>query len=137
MNRITLIGRLTRDAIIYSNQDNKRWGIISIAVDLRGQEKNTLFIGVKIFNERILDNVVRYVGKGDLIGVDGYLSQSTYLDKNNNKKTVYEVVADSIEFLESMKMKKLKEEEERKNALFKGEEKDIPIEEINDDDLPF
>ena len=137
MNRIILTARLTNDVLIYQMQDGKRWAKLTIACDARSKNSETLFIVVKTFNDKIVDALSKYVAKGDLVGVDGVLTQKTFLDQNNNKKIAYEIVADSIEFLESLKMKKLKEEEERKNAIFNSEQKEQPIKEINDDDLPF
>ena len=137
MNRIILTARLTNDILVFQTQDNKRWAKLTIACDGRGKNSETLFIVVKTFNDKIVDALSKYVAKGDLVGVDGVLVQKTFLDQNNNKKIAYEIVADSIEFLESLKMKKLKEEEERKNAIFNSEQKEQSIKEINDDDLPF
>lgn len=134
MNRIILTARLTNDVLIYQTQDGKRWAKLTIACDGRGKNSETLFIVVKTFNDKIVDALSKYVAKGDLVGVDGVLVQKTFLDQNNNKKIAYEINADSIEFLESLKMKKLKEEEERKNAIFNSEQ---PMKEINDDSLPF
>ena len=137
MNRIILTARLTNDILVFQTQDNKRWAKLTVACDARSKNSETLFIVVKTFNEKIVDALSKYVAKGDLVGVDGVLTQKTFLDQNNNKKIVYEIVADSIEFLESLKMKKLKEEEERKSAIFNSEQKEQSMKEINDDDLPF
>ena len=45
--------------------------------------------------------VCRYFRKGNLIAVNGSLQTRNYEDKNGNKRTAYEVVADNIHFAES------------------------------------
>lgn len=71
--------------------------------------------------------------KGNLIGVDGRLQSRSF--EGQDGKTVYvtEVVADSVQFLES-KNQGNQEQKQQNDYQFKNEGEPI---DINDDDLPF
>lgn len=75
-----------------------------IAVDRnfvrQGEERKADFIDIVAWRQSA-EFVCRYFRKGNLIAVNGSLQTRNYEDKNGNKRTAYEVVADNIHFAES------------------------------------
>lgn len=130
MNRTILIGRLTKNPELRKSQSGNSIVNFSLAVD-NGKDKNgektTLFIDVVCFN-LIADNVAKYTRKGTLVGVDGRLNQRSYESKDGRKVNVIEVYADSVQFLETKKVKEEVEEEDEEVS---------PTNDDIDSDLPF
>jgi len=105
LNRIILVGRLTRDPELRKTTNGTSIASFSIAVDDSYKQpdgtKNTLFMNCKIFGNRA-ENVVKFVRKGSLVSVDGRLSSFKYNRKSDNQQmTGYEVICDGVEFLDS------------------------------------
>ena len=102
------MGRITKDPQLTSNPKADNLGetkIVNfdIAVDNIRKNKDgtrgTTFLPVVCFNN-IGENVVNHLHKGSKIAVKGAIQQRTYLAKDGTKRNVYEVIADSIEFLD-------------------------------------
>lgn len=105
MNRIILIGRPTRDPELkYTPGAGTAVTTFNLAVDRRfkkdGQQE-TDFIPVVVWG-KIAENTATYVTKGKLIGVSGRLQVRSYDGKDGVKRTIAEVVADEVQFLEKM-----------------------------------
>lgn len=106
MNRVILIGRLTRDPELRKTTT----GAISVcqfrlAVDrsyTAGGEKQTDFINCVAWRNQA-DNLCKYIRKGGLIAVEGFLQSRTYDDQNGVRRYVLDVVCNTISFLESKK----------------------------------
>ena len=99
LNVITLMGRLTRDPQIFSKEESIDVVNFDIAVDNIGQDAGTSFFTCKAFG-KIADNVNNYCKKGSKVAVNGRIQQRTYLAKDGSKRSVYEVICDSVEFLD-------------------------------------
>ncbi|HML99932.1 MAG: single-stranded DNA-binding protein [Bacilli bacterium] len=103
INRIILVGRLTRDPELRKTPNGASVASFTLAVDNRptkGGEKSASFIPCIAWN-LTADNVAKYTRKGSLVGVDGRLTQRTYDRRDGSGKAqVFEVVADSVQFLE-------------------------------------
>ena len=102
MNHITLIGRLTRDPERRATQTGTEIASFTLAVDRRSKEKATDFIPVTAFNATA-DVVLRYCQKGARIAVEGSLQVRTFEDRSGAKQTRFDVIANSVEFLETRK----------------------------------
>ncbi len=101
MNRVVLVGRLTRDPELRRTQTGTAVTSFSLAIDNRpgrDGEKSASFFNIVCWNQTA-ENVAKYVHKGSLVGVDGRLQQRTY-EKNNARVSIVEVVAESVQFLE-------------------------------------
>ena len=96
MNHITLLGRLARDPEVKYTQNGKVCTSITLAVNRIGE-------GADFINVTIWDKAAELVGnscqKGHRLLVEGRLSVRSY-EKNGEKKTFWEVVARSVEFIE-------------------------------------
>lgn len=103
MNKVILIGRLTKDPELRFTPSGTAVSTITLAIDRRvtskDQQKNTDFIQVIIWGKQA-EATANYITKGCKFGVCGRIQTRNYLDKDNNKKYVTEVVAEEVSFIE-------------------------------------
>ena len=104
MNKVILIGRITKEIELRYTQSNKAVGNFSLAVNRKFKNQNgeyeADFINCIVF-DKLAETIKEYVKKGDLIGVCGRLQVRNYTDKDGNKKYITEVVVEEIDFLQS------------------------------------
>jgi single-strand DNA-binding protein len=105
LNRVILIGRLTRDPELRKTSSGMAVASFAIAVDDNYKQpdgsKNTLFMNVARYSGRRAENVVKFTRKGSLVAVQGRLNQRKYTRKTDNQQiSVVEVIADDVEFLD-------------------------------------
>jgi single stranded DNA-binding protein (ssb) len=101
-NRIILVGRLTRDPELRATPDGVSVVRFRLAVDRvarAGEERQTDFFDIVAFRQ-LADTVANYTTKGRLVLVEGKLQTRSYNDREGNRRTVYEIVADTVRFLE-------------------------------------
>lgn len=99
MNLVVLTGRLTRDPELKFGQSGKAYSRFSLAVDRPMQKGETDFINCVAFG-KTAELIGEYLRKGRKAGVTGRIQMSRY-EVNGEKRTSYDVVVDTIEFLES------------------------------------
>jgi single-strand DNA-binding protein len=102
LNRIVVIGRLTRDPELRSTSNGVAVATFTVAVDrnfanARG-EKETDFIPVVVWRG-LAETCGRYLAKGKLVAVEGRLQVRTYEANDGGKRTIAEIVADNVQFL--------------------------------------
>lgn len=102
MNKIILIGRLTRDPESNVTQNGVEHCRFTIAVDRRFKnqqtgEKETDFVPCKAWRQQSAF-ICKYFHKGDMIAVEGSLQTRKYKDDAGNNRTAYEVSIDHVEF---------------------------------------
>ena len=106
LNKIFLMGRLTRDPELKRTQSGTAVTSFSLAVDrdFKGQngEKETDFIDVVAWRSTA-EYVSKYFTKGRMAVVEGRLQIREYTDRDGNKRRVAEVVADQVYFGDSKK----------------------------------
>ena len=105
LNHIVLMGRLTRDPELRYTNSNVPVASFSVAVDRdfgRGEngEKQTDFIDVVAWRQTG-EFVSKYFTKGSMAVVSGRLQMRDWTDRDGNKRTSAEVVADNVYFGES------------------------------------
>lgn len=96
LNRVVLIGRLTKDPELKYTTNGNAVCTFSLAVD-RPATEGTDFIDVVAWR-KLAEPCANYLSKGKLAAVDGQLRTRTY-EKDGSKRKVYEVVADNVRFL--------------------------------------
>ena len=137
VNRVVLVGRLTRDPELRKTNSDKPVASFTLAVDNRNKgadgQKTASFIPITVWNDQAT-NVCKYVRKGSLVGVDGRLLQRTYEKKDGTKANVLEVVADSVQFLEP---KGAAKESAKEDIAQPQPDPKMDGVDIVDDDLPF
>lgn len=106
LNKIILMGRLTRDPELRRTQTGTAVASFSLAVDrdykAKGAEKETDFIDIVAWRNTA-EFVSKYFSKGRMAVVEGRLQVRSYTDKEGNNRRVAEVVADNIYFGDSKK----------------------------------
>ena len=104
MNVICLMGRLTADPELRHTPSQVAVTTFSLAVDRayqpKGQERQTDFINVVAWRGTA-EFVCNYFRKGQRMALQGSLQSRNYTDKEGNKRTAYEVIADNVFFAES------------------------------------
>ncbi|BAC15434.1 single-strand DNA-binding protein (phage-related protein) [Oceanobacillus iheyensis HTE831] len=104
LNRVVLVGRLTRDPDLRYTPNGVAVANFNIAVNrpFSNQQGNREadFINCVIWR-RPAENLANYMKKGSMVGVDGRIQTRNF--EGQDGKTVYvtEVVADSVQFLET------------------------------------
>lgn len=106
INRVILVGNLTRDPELRSTGSGLSVCTIRIAVNNRRKRGDTgewveepNYFNVTTFGAQA-DNVARYLAKGRQVAVDGRLSWSEYEAKDGSgKRERVEVIADSVQFI--------------------------------------
>ena len=141
MNRIILVGRLTRDPELRRTLNDVPVCSFTLAIDDRVKDANgqktTSYIGVTVFNNQA-DNVAKFLKKGSLAGVDGRIRQRTFERKDGTKSSVIEVVADNVTFLEPKGTREIPNEEFIPDEQPEVDEsKNLESLDVTDDDLPF
>ena len=103
MNRIILLGRLTREPEVRTTPTGKTVVVFSLAVDrpYKGRDGKTEadFINIVTWN-KTAELVGTYVHKGERLLVEGRLQIRSYDGKDGQKHYVTEVIADRAEFIE-------------------------------------
>ena len=103
-NKAILIGRLTADPELKQTPNGVSVCSFSIACDRafsgRNGERQTDFINIVTWRSTA-EFVSRYFRKGQLVAVQGSIQTSQYTDRDGNKRTAAEVVADNAFFVDS------------------------------------
>ena len=101
-NKAILIGRLTADPELKQTPNGTYLVNFQIAVDRRFKgpdgERKADFITIVAWRERA-EFVCKYFHKGEPIGIEGSIQTRNYEDRNGNKRTAVEVVADNAFFV--------------------------------------
>lgn len=101
MNKIILIGRLTKDPDLRYTQNGKAVCSFTLAVDRpysKDGEQEADFINIVVWNKSG-ENAAKYLAKGRQAAVEGRLQIRTYDGDDGKKRWVAEVVADRVEFI--------------------------------------
>ena len=103
LNRIVLIGRLTRDPELRYVPSGHPVASFTLAVDRpfvnQQGERGTDFIDVVAWR-RLAEQVTQHLNKGRLVAVEGRLQIRSYETQDGQKRKVAEVVADGVRFLD-------------------------------------
>ncbi len=147
LNVVAIMGRLVADPELRTTQNGNKVCSFRIACDrnytAQGQERQADFIDIVSWRNQA-EFVAKYFQKGSLIAVDGSLQTRQYQDKNGNKRTAVEVVANNISFAGAKKAEKVddggeappKDYREPAPAYSQGSADDFAVI-SDDDDLPF
>lgn len=102
LNRVILIGRLTRDPELKYIPSGIPVASFTLAVDRpfsnKDGEKETDFIPIVVWRKQA-ENCASYLGKGSLVAVEGRIQVRTY-EQEGQRRYMTEVVADNVRFLD-------------------------------------
>lgn len=122
INRIVLIGRLTKDVELRTTQNGTAVATFNLAVDRGwGDKKETDFIPIVVW-KAAAESCAKFLSKGKLAAVDGRLQIRTYEGTDGKKRTVAEVVAEQVRFL-SPKGEQVEVNSEQRDEM-------VPLDEI-------
>ena len=103
LNRIILIGRLTRDPELRYVPSGQPVASFTLAVDRpftnQAGERETDFIDIVAWR-KLADQVAQHLTKGRLVAVEGRLQIRSYETQEGQKRKAAEVVADTVRFLD-------------------------------------
>ena len=115
MNKITIIGNLTKDPEIRATQNGSRVCSFTVAVNRRkqeGKEQEADFFRVSAWNA-LGENCAKYLTKGKKVAVIGNVSLMQWTNKDGKQMAGLDVFANEIEFLSPKEQQEPKEEAPR------------------------
>lgn len=121
LNHITIMGRLVRDPELRRTNSGKAVTSFTIACDKPGKDSGTSFIDCVAW-EKTAEFINNYFMKGSAILLEGRLESRQYETKDNQKRTVVEVVVSQTYFCE-----KKKEETTTQAPAFEPLDSDEPL----------
>jgi single-strand DNA-binding protein len=106
INRVTLVGRLTREPELRHLPSGN--AVLQLGLAVNGRQKDETgnwvdkpnFFDVKVFGNQA-EMLMNYLAKGRRIGVDGRLDWSSWEANDGSKRSKVEVVAQTVQFLDS------------------------------------
>ncbi len=106
INKVILVGRLTKDPELKYLEDGKAVTSITLAVNRNFKNQKgdyyTDFLNCTLWQKNA-ENTANYCKKGSVIGVTGRIQTRNYENQDGTRVYVTEVVAEGIKFLSSKK----------------------------------
>lgn len=132
LNRVVIIGRLTRDPELRYTPNGTASCTFTLAVERNFKnsngEREADFIPIVTWRQ-LAENCANYLKKGRLTAVEGRIQTRSYENNEGRRVYVTEVIADNVRFLESAKNE---DRQQQNDDYFDG----TPID-ISEEDLPF
>ena len=121
MNKVCLIGNLTKDVDLRYTTDQKPMARFTLAVnDGYGDQQRTSFISIIVFGKQA-ENCDRYIAKGSRVAIEGRIQTGSY-EKDGRKVYTTDVIAMNVEFLST----KSERHEEQMDGFSAISEDDLP-----------
>ena len=106
INRVTLVGRLTRDPELRHLPSGS--AVLQLGLAVNGRQRDDAgnwsdkpnFFDVKVFCNQA-ETLAQHLSKGRRVGIDGRLDWSSWEAQDGSKRTKVEVVASNVQFLDS------------------------------------
>lgn len=142
MNKVVLMGRLTRDPEVrYTNTNNTLVASFSLAVNRRfarqGEERQADFFNIVAW-DKTGEFCSKYFKKGQQVSIIGRLQTRNYDDKDGKKVYVTEVVAEEAYFADTKRDSEVNPfTESQTNTAFNENATPSDFSQVTDDDLPF
>lgn len=138
MNKIILVGRLTKDPVIDTTNSGISYCRFNVACkskqkDENGEQKVDFFVCVAW--RQTAELIVQYCKKGSLLQLSGTMGSRNYEKQDGTKQTIWELNIEDIEFLSSNEENG--DKETKTTTKGKAVQQTLtPIEE-DEEDLPF
>lgn len=127
MNKLTIIGNLTRDPETRVTQSGSSVCTFTVAVNRRGKNDEADFFRVSAWN-KLAETCKKSLSKGRKVAVTGPVSVSTYTGQDGKTYANLEVMAQDVEFLSP---------KAEQTAQAPAAPVNNGYQEVTDDDLPF
>ncbi|ACU78803.1 single-stranded DNA-binding protein [Mycoplasma mycoides] len=103
MNRVNLVGRITRDLELRVAKNGSKFVFFTVAVsEFSTREEKTNYIPCSAF-DKTAENMVKYLSKGSLISVEGRITTRNNQTPDGKFETIVNVLAERVNFLEPSK----------------------------------
>lgn len=129
MNKVFIIGRLTKAPELKTTPNDISVATFSVAVTRRTNREESDFLNVVVWRG-LAESCAKYLVKGQQAAVCGELRTRSYDAKDGSRRYVTEILAEDVEFLAKPKGAERREEP---NNMFEPAGEYMP----DDDDLPF
>lgn len=100
MNNVSLVGRLTKNPELAQTQNGIPVCSFTLAVKRPHTKDVTDFININAWRKSA-EYISSYACKGNLVSVNGYLTERRWQDRNGNNRISFEIMADALEICES------------------------------------
>ena len=139
LNKIILIGRLTREPELRYTPSGTPVAKFTLAVDRRTNkqgEREADFIDIVTW-QKTAENCANYLGKGRLVAVEGRLQIRSYDDSQGVRRKVAEVVAETVRFLDKARDAQPQQAVGTGGRSVQSDDDFASEVSFNDDDMPF
>jgi single-strand DNA-binding protein len=141
INRVTLVGRLTRDPELRHLPSGTP--VLQLGLAVNGRQKDDAgnwtdkpnFFDVKVFGNQA-EMLANHLAKGRRVGIDGRLDWSSWEAQDGGKRSKVEVIANTVQFLDS-RGEQTSGENQFVPAGATTETANADFGTANDDDIPF
>ena len=144
MNKIVLVGRLTKDPELQTTNNGTSLLRFNVACksklrDEDGEQKVDFFVCVAWREKAEL--IHKYCKKGSMLQISGSMSRRSYEKQDGTKQTIWEINVEDIEFLSSTNEESAENKEKTttktKSKATPKQAELTPLDDIDDDDLSF
>ena len=138
MNRVILIGRLTKDPEIRTTESGQSICRFTVAVDRRFKREGQPtadFISVIAFGKQA-EIIVQYIKKGNRIALEGRIQTGSYTTNDGSKRYTTDVVLDNFDFIESRQRNQQGENNQTEGKVNNDMDSDFQVISY-DDDFPY
>lgn len=154
MNKVFLIGRLTRDPELRYTSSNVAVARFTVAVNRtfasQSGEREADFINIVVWRKQA-ENIKNYLRQGSQVAIDGRIQTGSYDGEDGKKRYTTEVVADNVQFLDTKSSREMPSNDNNVtpsdfSSQMDSTTTDVKADpfadfgssiEINDDELPF
>lgn len=136
MNKIDLTGRLTRVPELKQTENGSAYCNFTLAVRRPYSKGETDFFDCTAWR-RDAEFLAKYIQRGQLVAVSGYLRTRKYEDKDGNNRTAFFIVVEDVEGCGSKKESENSAEAEAFDAAMAMYDPNRFEESVPDEELPF
>lgn len=134
MNKVLIMGHLTRDVDLRSTQQGKPVAEMTLALNRRNGDRETVtFVDVVLWG-KLAENCKRFLEKGSCALVIGYLQQERWKDQNGKARDRLKVVAEEVQFVSKPAATRAVEPKADK---YRGVPEEYAPPPTAEDDIPF
>lgn len=107
LNKVCLVGRLTREVETYENKETKELSVVNFALAFsQGKNQdgsdNTGFVDCVAYSN-LAKTIAEWLSKGDKVAIGGRIEHRSFSRKDGSKGTQIRIVVDSLEFIDVLK----------------------------------
>lgn len=115
MNKVIILGRITKDIELRQTQNGKSVSSFTVAVN-RGKDMPSDFINCVAFN-KAAEIISQYFGKGSQILIEGNIKTGSYEAQDGSKRYTTDVWVERFDFVDSKKIEKTEEKPSYENDM--------------------